>query len=67
MKTITSLRLEKLLDETIKSKLTKRGTLYLDILKNNEFAVSLDDFNKGIFSDIRKANQYYNQLSQEYK
>ena len=44
---------------TIKTKEIKKGTLYLDALNNGEFAVSLDDFNLGIFPKITEACRFF--------
>ena len=66
MKTYNFEKLERLLEgdgaKTLNSKETKKGTLFLDALSNGEFAVSFDDINKGIFTDVVKASHYFDQL-----
>ena len=71
MKTYSTSKLDALHEgdnaRTIKTSKKGSRTLYLDALNNGEFAVNIDDINKGVFDNIITALQYFEQLEKSTK
>ena len=71
-KTYNYKTVEKLLEEegarTLKTECRNFKTVYLDVVKNgSEFLVNLDEFNKGVYTNIIDADLRYYQILSDLK